>query len=536
MCANCERAKLACTFAATPEPPTARRQRVPSSTAATPLSPGPDLSPIGLSALQKLIVDQQQATLNAYHPVAGPGPSTLGHRATVDDSRFETLDDDDQEPPTTNAIVPAMISGSRFNVNELRAFFPDLEQRQMFYHFLRETADVIVAVPTPRHRNPWRHNFVKLAVGTPSGLDVVHDAFRFGLLSLASFDIGYRMSPALLAPGDNAMYDCSRVQRRRAIDALRAAKTMGKFRGDLAAADLAVATVVSLAVRDRLAGTAEWETPLKLAIDIVLGFGGPEIFIALDPTPARRFLIEQLACVEIVGCLMSIESPRLLSPDSLWLTEAPPALEYDDHVELVYGLDRDVVQFLARSMQLVDLKRETEALSATLESFPHPDVERGLQEKTAAMIARAHAFLSDDGLPLVPRTLIKPRRILAGNLLSRSVTILWIRVEILLQSGRSDDVRDVIDTILDLVEHEIEQHVSHGLLMPLSLAAGYAFGDQRVRAKALLERLKPRSFLDHALTTRLVAFFWRVSDHNEALPYHGWQQKLREAECYAPIW
>lgn len=500
-----------------------------------------------MNALQKLIVDQQQATqnaFNAYAPiVAGPGPSTLQHRQ-LDDNRFETLDDDDDtaaEEPLTHASsgLSAMVAGHRFDVNELRAYFPDLEQRQMFYHFLRETADVIVAVPTARHRNPWRHNFVKLAVGTPAGVDVVHDAFRLGLLSLASFDIGYRMSPALLAPGENAMYDCSRVQRRRAIDALRAAKTMGKFRGDLAAADLAVATVVSLAVRDRLAGTAEWETPLKLAIDIVLGFGGPEIFIALDPTPARRFLIEQLACVEIVGCLMSIESPRLLSPDSLWLTEAPPTLDYDDHVELVYGLDRDVVQFLARSMQLVDLKRETEALSATLESFPHPDVERGYQEKNAAMIARAHAFLGDDSLPLAPTTttLTKPRRILAGNLLSRSVTILWIRVEILQQSaGRSDHVRAVIDTILDLVEHEIEQHVSHGLLMPLSLAAGYAFGDQRVRAKALLERLKPRSFLDHALTTRLVAFFWRVSDHNEHLPYQGWAQKLRDAECYAPIW
>lgn len=71
--------------------------------------------------------------------------------------------------------------------------------------------------------------------------------------------------------------------------------------------------------------------------------------------------------------------------------------------------------------------------------------------------------------------------------------------------------------------------------MPLSLAAGYSFGDQRKRAMALLEALRPKSYLDHALTTRLVQFFWKIGDSQMVLTYHDWCTRLREAGCFAPI-
>lgn len=44
--------------------------------------------------------------------------------------------------------------------------------------------------------NPWTRHFAKLALGVPPGVCAAQDAFRQALLSLSSFDLGYRITIA----------------------------------------------------------------------------------------------------------------------------------------------------------------------------------------------------------------------------------------------------------------------------------------------------------------------------------------------------
>lgn len=120
--------------------------------------------------------------------------------------------------------------------------------------------------------------FSTLAVAKPHGQSLVADAFRQGVLSLATFDIGFRLSKAQTigvnvlarampahggsnntstqlarAGSDNAMYALSVDQRRKALDLLQVASVAGLLDKEHAGSidfDLAVGTVLSLAIRD----------------------------------------------------------------------------------------------------------------------------------------------------------------------------------------------------------------------------------------------------------------------------------------------
>lgn len=105
-------------------------------------------------------------------------------------------------------------------------------------------------MPTDQPRNPWLTHLTYMAVGKPNGEDLAHDSLRLGLLSLASFDIGFKMQSALQNPHDNAMYANSMAQRESAVASLQTGFLLGMFSNDMVSADLALGTVLCIAIHD----------------------------------------------------------------------------------------------------------------------------------------------------------------------------------------------------------------------------------------------------------------------------------------------
>lgn len=139
------------------------------------------------------------------------------------------------------------------------------------------------------------------------------------------------MSMAMPGMSQNAMYSTSDEQRTEAHKRLTAASISGILKGDPADAELAIATVIALSIRDvsgrqsrqriavqnteaaqRLAGCQEWEPPLQIGRDIVVEAGGAAAFISARPTADRRFLVEQMAVLELIGESESISRRRSL--------------------------------------------------------------------------------------------------------------------------------------------------------------------------------------------------------------------------------
>jgi hypothetical protein len=142
----------------------------------------------------------------------------------------------------------------------------------------------MLTIPTPSHRNPWLTEIVPLALTHPHGTSLTADALRLSILSFAAFDIGFRMArrtaPDVHHSGttttgfstegediielktrgerskgeqDNAMYELSRVQRRRALELLdvaRIAGQLGRGKEEGVEMDLALATALILSIRD----------------------------------------------------------------------------------------------------------------------------------------------------------------------------------------------------------------------------------------------------------------------------------------------
>lgn len=110
------------------------------------------------------------------------------------------------------------------------------------------------------------------------------------------------------------MYATSSGQRETALKLIRLGRELGT---DTATEELVLGTALALSFRDvsvkyltirqgkadmeRLAGSVLWEEPLNIAVEVILSAGGCAAFIAKSPTPTRRYLVEQMACVEILG-------------------------------------------------------------------------------------------------------------------------------------------------------------------------------------------------------------------------------------------
>jgi hypothetical protein len=113
------------------------------------------------------------------------------------------------------------------------------------------------------------------------------------------------------------MYATSDEQRAESFKRLRACSVAGIFNEDPNDVDLGIATVVALNIRDvgpfvgqgadcqRLAGCQDWELPLRIGQAIIEEAGGPAAVINARPTADRRFLVEQMAILELIGKLIT---------------------------------------------------------------------------------------------------------------------------------------------------------------------------------------------------------------------------------------
>ena len=89
-----------------------------------------------------------------------------------------------------------------------------------------------------------------MALGAPYGSNIAHDAFRLGILSLASFDMGFKHSGGPIEAKDNALLAASIAQRSDALKLLKSMAVLKSYQRDIVAADLAIGTCVSLCTRD----------------------------------------------------------------------------------------------------------------------------------------------------------------------------------------------------------------------------------------------------------------------------------------------
>jgi hypothetical protein len=118
------------------------------------------------------------------------------------------------------------------------------------------TCNIILTIPTTAGCNPWLNFFVPLALSYPHGASLTCDAFRLGILSLATFDIGFRMAKAQgedAKQSDNAMYALSRAQRSRALELLKVATIAGHLEPEKAESvdmDMTLGAALMLSIRD----------------------------------------------------------------------------------------------------------------------------------------------------------------------------------------------------------------------------------------------------------------------------------------------
>jgi len=128
-----------------------------------------------------------------------------------------------------------------------------------FKHFTSQTVDIILTIPTSATGNPWLNLFVPLALSFPHGASLTCDALRLGILSIATFDIGFRMSRLKgdkeegAKEEDNAMYELSRLQRAKALELLKIAKIAGQLEPDKADSvemDMTLGATLMLSIRD----------------------------------------------------------------------------------------------------------------------------------------------------------------------------------------------------------------------------------------------------------------------------------------------
>ncbi|WWD00807.1 hypothetical protein V866_007744 [Kwoniella sp. B9012] len=394
--------------------------------------------------------------------------------------------------------------------DELAMYFPTEEQRQIFHHFVNETAPDLLVIPAVGANNPWLAYLSPLAIGQPSGQDVSHDAFRASLLSLASFDIGMKMNAALKHSQNNAMYKLSETQRGLAMQLLDLGANMNAGKNDLGAADLIVAAALVLAIRDRLAGSQDWEGPLNHGVQAIAAQDGPAAYLGKNPQVERRFLLEQMACVELLDGLQ-------------------------DHLALVYGWDRPALQLCARAMIIWDEARQLDNLERDNAKFSHSAVDNYIRMRKSALSLQSVQLL--DQIKLVRN---RPWPLTRSTRAMRGITSLLLALEIALMADplglevdlNDEKVQSKVRVVLNTVEEAISQGSYSGFLLPLIWMAVCAVSENKQRVERLFARLQPHYRIDADLMKRLAKFDWSAYALEDI---DKWEEIMKITKTYVPI-
>ncbi|WVF68290.1 hypothetical protein IAT40_003055 [Kwoniella sp. CBS 6097] len=483
------------------------------------------------------IPSSSQATIQLFDDVSLPSaqPSALDALLGAADSLV----------PVTNGTVPNLPPYPAYthqaNIvsqpEELATYFPTAEQRQLFRHFIHETASDLVVTPVTPGSNPWLMYLSPLALGEPFGSNVSHDAFRCALLSLASFDMGMKINGSLRSKEDNAMYALSEEQRTGATNLLdmRALADSGISRSDkeiTEAADLTIAVAIALSIRDRLAGTQDWEKPLALGTTAITSLGGPAAYLDRRPTRDRRFLLEQMACIEILGMMTIWYAPKIMTWDNDWLFRADEEDAMQDHMHIVYGWDRPTLQFCARSMILGDEARQVEFLKRGNANYGFEQVKIKVQNMEQAVLSRSNELLQEVQTLRVKAMSVRSTRAARGIM-----SVLHCMEISILAGGAGREVSEPqiqkkVKAVLDTIEEAISQGMYAGFLLPLLWMAICAVAENKQRVNRLMILLQPHYHIEPGLLKRLIHVDW--SQYANA-NFEQWDEIMKSTNTYVPV-
>ena len=256
------------------------------------------------------------------------------------------------------------------NPDYLFPFFPNPQDRMLVHHYLTQSVRFIIALNLPHSVNPWIRIHAPLAFGmiadknpneayaqaqvTGQGISV--EALRTGLLSVSAVHLAY------LRGKDNASRDLAASLRRTAVRYLQKAVSTGEVE-----TDTFLAGVLSVAMRDILAGDPGWKGILELAKSVIQKRGGPSKMLEIGKPKKKkevsvpRFLLEQLATRDVFGSLTTGEEPAIIKGWSPWFLQLGESGSCDwewESVERMFGLSRGMVDLIARISSLVARKRK----------------------------------------------------------------------------------------------------------------------------------------------------------------------------------
>ncbi|KAG7532229.1 hypothetical protein FFLO_03697 [Filobasidium floriforme] len=445
-------------------------------------------------------------------------------------------------PIATIALASASASASEEeprsilyrSVNELEPFFESVEQLHHFKHFTHQTSLGLISTPCPPHLNPWLTDFAQLALVHPHGTSALADTLRVAISSLVSVDIGSRLQSSF-GPKDaggtcsdrqhqhqhqhqhhhhcNAVLELAAVQRKRALRALDKTKCLPTDSLDLT---LFIGACLALSTRDRLAGDDDWESVLHPARRTIAQAGGPAI-CTMDRTDRyRTFVIEQIACTDMLCTDFTHQQSGIVTQDSSWLKRAKLAdgKQHDD-VELIWGMSRPVMTLYHDNIRVWSLKRDLMHLEAlrrasvtltTLETAIYDDTRRAMKIAAEGLLGKIARMRQEtqvsQNLP----------RVTLGNMAFLATYETVIHAEIL-GNWHIAEIQHSVDAIMELITEAMSMGMFIGLLVPLVWAALLCFDrKRRQRSLRILLLLEPYHHCEMKIVIHIVETIWALID------------------------
>ncbi|KAN0066454.1 hypothetical protein ACQY0O_000548 [Thecaphora frezii] len=405
------------------EDPEPRGVSLYASTARAPVDRGVAIDP-SRRGCYRVVSD---ATTNTGEPLAirnleRSDASLANKLARTDSSSRGPVEFETAEPPAQGEALSPRLANllTGYGFENIESCFSTFEEQSLFRHYIFEVTPQLCALKTPLANNPWIRHHAALAVQSSaagsSGSSDFGDSLRSALLSIASFELGHRLSqpptpiamsrrssaseltkheslrwgsasslhqvpPAVsglagpasvpVAAADpssaasvvtsNVLLELSNRRREESLRLLRSAIRSRREQLRRSDAVLMLAAVLGLAARDRFAALPDWQEGLRIASRTIADFGGVAALVQTSD-PASLFMVEQLASYEALASLTSEAQPLFLQPWSDWwyrLMATPRSMRKDGVLQTL-GVPRGLVDTIARMTQVEATRRDLE--------------------------------------------------------------------------------------------------------------------------------------------------------------------------------
>lgn len=427
----------------------------------------------------------------------------------------------------------------------LSVWFPLSRERILYRHFVASLADTMIAMPNHKHLNPWKIHFAKLALGKPPGQDLGHDVFRKALLSLSAYDLGYRIATssgiALEEVYHSPVVHFSEGLRNEAGQMLEAAVVDKRLQQNSSSVDLVLGACISCSFRDRFAASSIWTQSIDIASTIMQQSGGTLSFLRLSSNLARRFMLEQLACIDLFASFLKIDTPLIMPAESVWWDEqygarTPRSLR--EHVEIVYGLDRDMVNYLARVLHIVCDGRNIALKRAGLPGSGLDHVPEVEMNRRWGEFLRKSRSLDEECEKIALETHLRPypERIAAGRIMWQSAVVIWLGTDKENTKAQIARVSRSVSRIFEITTEALERGMVTHLLLPFVFGSYLTTGTGRDEVERLIQLIRPYLRMDWVTVTSYIRRVWSVFDSpNQVVSLMNWRQHYQDLGLSLPV-